>query len=325
MSHRPLLLAALGAAVSIVSPAAGAQEKYPSRPIEIIVPTPPGGGVDIVTRMLAELAEPALGTKVVVVNKPGASGAIGVSTLAQAKPDGYTLAAVWNAPLTVTPHTLNVSYGLDDYTPISQLTGGTPFVFCVKPDFPAANGAEFVEVLRKNPNKYSYGNDGVAGGVQLAAERSFGRLNVKLRPVPFGGAGETVKNFLGGHVDIYGGTIPTILEFVRAGQAKCLLVTAPERTPVLPDTTSLGELGVADTASELWRGIIAPKGIPPDRVAALEKAFYQATHQPKFLDFESSRGESAIGGRSADFAKLIKSEYDANGEILKRLGITKKN
>src|SRR6185295_18981823 len=157
-------------------------------------PTPPGGGVDIVARMLAELVEPALGTKVVVVNKPGASGAIGVTQLAQAKPDGYTLAAVWNAPLTVTPHTLAVSYGLDDYTPVTQLTGGTPFGFCVKPDFPAANGKEFVELLRKSPDKYNYGNDGVAGGVQLAAERAFGRLGIKARPVPFGGAGETVKN-----------------------------------------------------------------------------------------------------------------------------------
>lgn len=325
MSYRHMLLAAVGAAVALTCAAVQAQEKFPSRPIELIVPTPPGGGVDIVSRMLAELVEPILGTRVVVVNKPGASGAIGVTQLAQAKPDGYTLAAVWNAPLTVTPHTLSVSYTLNDYTPITQLTGGTPFVFCVKPDFPAANGAEFVELLRKNPNKFTYGNDGVAGAVQLAAERAFGRLGVTARPVPFGGAGETVKNFLGGHVDIYGGTIPTILEYVRAGQAKCLLVTAAERTPVLPDTTSLKELGIADSASELWRGIIAPKGLAPDRVAALEKAFHQATQHRKFLDFEATRGESAVGGRGEDFGKLIKAEYEANAEILKRLGLGKKN
>ena len=325
MSYRPRLLAAVGTAIALTCAAVYAQEKFPSRPIELIVPTPPGGGVDIVARMLAELVEPILGTRVVVVNKPGASGAIGMTQLTQAKPDGYTLAAVWNAPLTVTPHTLGVSYTLDDYTPITQLTGGTPFVFCVKPDFPAANGAEFAELLRKNPNKYTYGNDGVAGTVQLAGERVFGRLGIKARPVPFGGAGETVKNFLGGHIDIYGGTIPTILEYVRAGQAKCLLVTATERTPVLPDTTSLAELGAADSASELWRGIVAPKGLPPDRVATLEKAFHQATQHRKFVDFETTRGESAVGGRSGDFAKMIKAEYEANAEILKRLGLGKKN
>ena len=323
LRHR-ILIAMLVHLVALASPSVLAQEKFPSRPIELIVPTPPGGGVDIVSRMLAELVEPILGTKVVVVNKPGASGAIGVTQLTQAKPDGYTLAAVWNSPLTVTPHTLAVGYTQQDYTPITQLTGGTPYVFCVKPDFPAANGREFIEQLRRNPDKFNYGNDGVGGGVQLAAERAFGRLGVKARPVPFGGAGETVKNFLGGHVDIYGGTIPTILEHVRAGQAKCLLVTAAERTPVLPDTTSLGELGIADAASELWRGIIAPKGLAPDRRAVLEKAFHAATQQRKFLDFEASRGESAIGGPGAEFERMITAEYQANGEILKRLGLDKK-
>ena len=139
MFHRRTLLAAVGAALALTCALPHAQDKFPSRPIELIVPTPPGGGVDIVARMLGELAEPVLGVKVVVVNKPGGTGAIGVAQLTQAKPDGYTLAVVWNAPLTVTPHTLAVSYTLDDYTPISQLTGGTPFVFCVKPEFPALN------------------------------------------------------------------------------------------------------------------------------------------------------------------------------------------
>ena len=325
MFHRRTLLAAVGAALALTCALPHAQDKFPSRPIELIVPTPPGGGVDIVARMLGELAEPVLGVKVVVVNKPGGTGAIGVAQLTQAKPDGYTLAVVWNAPLTVTPHTLAVSYTLDDYTPISQLTGGTPFVFCVKPEFPAANGKEFVELLRKNPNKFTYGNDGVAGTVQLAAERAFGKLGVSARPVPFGGAGETLKNFLGGHVDIYGGTIPTIIEYVRSGQAKCLLVTAPDRTPVLPDTTSLSDLGIADTASELWRGIIGPKGMPADRVAALQQAFHKATQQRKFQEFEASRGESAVGGPPGEYSKLIKTEYEANAEILKRLGLAKKN
>jgi tripartite-type tricarboxylate transporter receptor subunit TctC len=319
-----MLIAAALAALAVAAPAVHGQEKFPSRPIELIVPTPPGGGVDIIARLLGELAEPILGVKVVVVNKPGGTGAVGVAQLTQAKPDGYTLAVVWNAPLTVTPHTLAVSYSLDDYTPITQVTGGTPFVFCVKPEFPAANGKEFVEALRKNPGKYTYGTDGAGGTVQLAGERAFGKLGVSARAIPFGGAGETLKNFLGGHVDIYGGTIPTIIEYVRAGQAKCLLVTAPERTPVLPDTTSLSELGIGDTASELWRGIIGPKGMPADRVAALQQAFRQATQQRKFVEFEQSRGESAVGGTPADFAKIIKAEYEANAEILKRLGLAKK-
>ena len=315
-----LLILALLAAASVQ-----AQERFPARPIEVIVPTPPGGGVDIVARLLASLIEPALGTKVVVSNKPGGGGAVGVAQLTQARPDGYTVAAVWNAPITILPHTLSVPYTLDDYLPISQLTGGTPFVFCAKPEFPAASGKEFVELLRANPGKFTYGNDGVAGSVQLAAERAFGKLGARMRPVPFGGAGETLKNFLGGHVDVYGGTIPTILEFVRGRQAKCLLVTSAQRTPALPDTTSLAELGVPETASELWRGIIAPKGLPAERAALLEKAFRQATQHPKFLEFEASRSEAAVGSSGADFAKMIRAEYEANAEVIKRLGLQKKN
>jgi len=315
-----LLILALLAAASVQ-----AQERFPARPIEVIVPTPPGGGVDIVARLLASLIEPALGTKVVVSNKPGGGGAVGVAQLTQARPDGYTVAAVWNAPITILPHTLSVPYTLDDYLPISQLTGGTPFVFCAKPEFPAASGKEFVELLRANPGKFTYGNDGVAGSVQLAAERAFGKLGARMRPVPFGGAGETLKNFLGGHVDVYGGTIPTILEFVRGRQAKCLLVTSAQRTPALPDTTSLAELGVPETASELWRGIIAPKGLPAERAALLEKAFRQATQHPKFLEFEASRSEAAVGSSAAEFAKLIRAEYEANAEVIKRLGLQRKN
>jgi tripartite-type tricarboxylate transporter receptor subunit TctC len=148
---------------------------------------------------------------------------------------------------------------------------------------------------------------------------------VRMRPVPFGGAGETVKNFLGGHVDIYGGTIPTILEFVRGRQAKCLLVTSPQRTPALPDTAALGELGIPETASELWRGIIAPKGVPAERAAVLEKAFRQATQHPKFLEFEASRSEAAVGSSAGEFAKLIRAEYEANAEVIKRLGLQRKN
>jgi len=319
MPRTILLLVLLAAA------AAQAQERFPARPIEVIVPTPPGGGVDIVTRLLASLVEPALGTKVVVSNKPGGGGALGVAQLTQARPDGHTVAAVWNAPMTILPHTLGVPYALEDYLPITQLTGGTPFVFCAKPEFPAAGGKEFVELLRANPGKYTYGNDGVAGSVQLAAERAFGQLGVRLRPVPFGGAGETLKNFLGGHVDLYGGTIPTILEFVRGRQAKCLLVTSPQRTPALPDAASLGELGVPETASELWRGIIAPKGVPAERAAVLEKAFRQATQHPKFLEFEASRSEAAVGSSAAEFAQLIRAEHQANADVIKRLGLGRKN
>ena len=304
------------------SPAA-AQEKFPSRPIEIIVPTPPGGGTDITARLLAELVEPMLGQKVVVVNKAGAGGTLGMSAVVQAKPDGYTLGGLWNAPLTMTPHSQAVPYSLQDYVAIS-LADTAPALLCTKPDFPANTGKEFIEVIRSNPNKYTYGNDGVVGMLHLSTERIFTKLGIKARPVPFGGAGETLKNFLGGHVDIYAGSIPPIVPHVKAGAAKCLLLTSKEKNAAVPQAASLSELGIPETATYLWHGIVGPKGIPPDRVAILEKAFAQAAKSDKFRQLMEAKGVTVEGSGAAEFRKLIDTEFKAMGEVVTSLGMAKK-
>ena len=304
------------------SPAA-AQEKFPTRPIEIIVPTPPGGGTDITARLLAELVEPMLGQKVVVVNKAGAGGTLGMSAVVQAKPDGYTLGGLWNAPLTMTPHSQAVPYSLQDYVAIS-LADTAPALLCTKPDFPANTGKEFIEVIRSNPNKYTYGNDGVVGMLHLSTERIFTKLGIKARPVPFGGAGETLKNFLGGHVDIYAGSIPPIVPHVKAGAAKCLLLTSKEKNAAVPQAASLSELGIPETATYLWHGIVGPKGIPPDRVAILEKAFARAAKSDKFRQLMEAKGVTIEGSGAAEFRKLIDTEYKAMGEVVTSLGMAKK-
>jgi tripartite-type tricarboxylate transporter receptor subunit TctC len=303
---------------------AAAQDKFPSRPLRLIVATPPGGGVDITARLIADLVSPVLGQKVVVVNRPGGAGAVGITEALQSKPDGYALAAIWNGPITILPHTVSLAYSIDDMAPVTQLTGGTPYIFCTKPDFPAKDGKEFIELLKKSPNKYTYGTDGVASTVQLAAERVFRRIGVQARAIPFAGAGETVVAMLGGHIDIYGGTIPTILANVQAGEAKCLLLTSVERNPALPNTMSLRDIGVPEEASELWRGIVAPKGVTPDTLKALNQAFRQAAESAKFKEFIASRGEAVVDGAPGDFAKVIASEYKANGEIIAALGVVKK-
>lgn len=304
------------------SPAA-AQEKFPTRPIEIIVPTPPGGGTDITARLLAELAEPMLGQKVVVVNKAGAGGTLGMSAVVQAKPDGYTLGGLWNAPLTMTPHSQAVPYSLQDYVAIS-LVDTAPMVMCTQPDFPANSGKEFIEVIRNNPNKYTYGNDGVGGTIQLSFERIFTKLGIKARPVPFGGAGETLKNFLGGHVSIYAGSIPPIVSHVKAGAAKCLLLTSKEKSAAVPQAASLSELGIPETATYLWHGIVGPKGIPRDRIAILEKAFAQAAKSDKFRQMMEAKGVTVDGSGAAEFRKLIDTEFKAMGEVVTSLGMAKK-
>jgi len=300
-----------------------AQDKFPSRPIEVIMPVPPGGGTDIAIRALIEQLEPALGQKIVPVNKPGASGAVGMGAMVQSKPDGHTLGAVWNAPLTMTPHIQAVPYGPNDYVAVALMTSA-PLVMCTRPDFPANNGKELIEELRKNPNKYTYGTDGAGATVHLASERIFQKFGVKARAVPFGGAGETLKNILGGHIDIYGGAISTIQSHAKAGEVKCLLLTSKDKNAAVPQATSLTELGVPELATGVWHGILVPKGTPPERVAILEAAFVQAIKTDKFRQFMETRGATAEGLGSVEFRKQIDSEYKAMGEVAASLGMAKK-
>lgn len=316
-------LATLAFGLVVVITPVMAQEKFPARPIEVILPLPPGGTTDIAVRLLAELLEPMVGQKVVVVYKPGAGGTLGMSAVVQAKPDGYTLGGLWNAPLTMTPHSQAVPYSSQDFVTITRMTSA-PMVMCTNADFPANSGKEFIEVIRNNPNKYTYGNDGVGGTIHLATERIFTKLGIKARPVPFGGAGETMKNFLGGHIDIYGGAIATIVPHVKAGAAKCLLLTSTEKNAAVPQAASLTELGIPETATYSWHGIIGPKGIPPDRLAILEKAFVQAIKSDKFRQSMEARGVTAEGSSGAEFRKVVDSEFKAMGEVVTSLGMAKK-
>ena len=310
-------------AASLVAFDAAAQDVFPSRPIEMVIPTAAGGGTDIALRQLGQLVEPILGQKIVVVNRPGAGGAIGMDSIIQAKPDGYVIGGLWNAPLTMTPHGQATMPKPGDYATVALVTW-SPIVHCVKAAFPANNGKEYMEELRRNPNKYTYGNDGVGGTIQLATERVFAKLGVKARAVPFAGAGETVRAFLGDHIHIYGGSIAPVLPYVKDKSTKCLMVTSVDRNTVLPDTSSLSDLGAASEATVLWRGIIAPKALPADRIAVLQKAFATAALSPKFVAFMNARGEDAKGSSPAELRELIASEYQAMGSVLTSLGLVKR-
>jgi tripartite-type tricarboxylate transporter receptor subunit TctC len=322
LSHKHFIAAVAAAALVAIAPA-GRADDFPTRPIEMIIPTPPGGGTDIALRVLAELAEPFLKQKVVIVNKAGGSGAMGMMSIIQSKPDGYTLGGLWNAPLTMSPHMLPVGYKPTDYATVSLATSA-PALFCVKRDFPASDGKEFIAELKGHPGKYTYGNDGVGGTLHLAAERIFHRLGANARAVPFGGAGETLQNYLGGHVDIYAGSIPPIMPYVQEGTSKCLLLTTAKRNTQLPNASSLTDLGIPEEETVLWRGIIAPKATPKPVLAVLEKAFIAAGKTDKFKEFMASRGEEAVGGSGADMRELIDKEYKAMGTVMAELGLGKK-
>jgi tripartite-type tricarboxylate transporter receptor subunit TctC len=310
LTHALAAVLLLGAATTVAAEA-----------IRLIVPTAAGGGTDGFFRVLAKEATPFFKDPIVVINAPGAGGTIGVAQMVHATPDGQTLAAVWLGPVTVSPHTMKVPYTPNDYIPVIQLTSA-PYVFCVHPDFPATDGKSFIEELRKNPDKYTYGDDGAGGPGQLAAERIFRAMKVSARDIPYKGAGETLTGFLGKHIDIYVGSVPPILQYAQIGQAKCVLLSSAERVASLPSASGLRDLGIAEDETILWRAVLAPKGTPPAKIAELEAGFEKAANQPATRKFLDDAGEQLLIRKGAALRQYIDKEYEALGKLTKELNLT---
>ena len=299
-------------------------QTYPVRPITLIVPAPPGGGTDVFARALAEIVEGSLKQKVVVENKAGGGGTLGVTQIVSARPDGYTLGFIWNSPLTTSPHSLQVPYTPQSYTPLMSI-GFSSYVLCAQPNFPANDAKELIAKLKEPNARFTYGNDGVGGTMQLAAERIFAATGVKLRGIPFAGAGETAKNFLGGHVDFYGGSLPPILAHAQAGKAKCFLLTSAEGNAALPGAQGLSALNIADQETVLWWGLIAPSNTPPALVEQIEKAFTEAANSDKFKEVMERQGATRRVISGKETSALISKELEALGSVARSLGIERKS
>jgi tripartite-type tricarboxylate transporter receptor subunit TctC len=298
-------------------------QTYPTRPITLIVPAPPGGGTDVFARALAEIVETSLKQKVVVENRAGGGGTLGVTQLVNSRPDGYTLGFIWNSPITTSPHSLAVSFTPDSYRALMSI-GYSSYVICAQPTFEAKNAKEMIAKLKEPGARFTYGNDGVGGTMQLAAERIFSASGVKVRAVPFNGAGETAKNFLGGHVDFYGGSLPPILAHAKAGKAKCLLLTSAGKNSALPEADGLDAIGLADKQTVLWWGLIAPAGVPDDIAKSVEAAFTEAAKTDKFKEVMEKQGATLEIKNGTTTNALIRAELSALGDVAKAAGIEKK-
>lgn len=299
-----------------------AAQSFPDRPIRIIVPVNPGGGTDIFARALQEIVGNSLGQPIIVENRPGASGTIGVQQVVEARPDGHTLGFIWNTPITSAPHTLGTRYTIQSIAPVFQV-GYSPFALCARPDFPATDLPSMIAAIRARPNTYTWGNEGLGGVMHLGVERILRQLGLEMTTVPFQGAGQTLPAFLGGHITFFGGSLVGAMPAVRAGTARCYFLTTVGGSPAAPEGSGVGSLGLPQMAITIWWGMIAPQGIPADRMAKLTEAFTAAVRTPRFQEVMQAQGATLELLVGEAMGRAMQAEYNALGEVARSLGLQK--
>ena len=278
------VLAGTLAALSLASPAL-AQDVYPSRPISMVVPFPPGGVADIVARPIAEAMSRVLNVPVVVENKAGAGGGIGMGLVAKAKPDGYTLLLALSS-ISILPEADKVTgrsplYQLGEFVPIARLTAD-PTVLAVRSDSPWKTLAEFVADAKKRPGAITYGSSGNYGTMHMPMEMFAASAGIKLLHVPYTGGGPAVVGLLGGNVDALSTGPSTVIQHVKAGKVRLLASWGDKRLASLPDVPTLLESGY-DAVFFQWSGLFAPVGTPEPVLAKLRDAARVAAADPKFV------------------------------------------
>jgi tripartite-type tricarboxylate transporter receptor subunit TctC len=307
-------------ALAAVHPAAA--QTYPSQPIKLIAPFPPGGSVDITARFIADPLGGQLGTRIVIENRSGASGNIGMEMAARAAPDGYTL--VLNTIPLVTNRSLFEKVTWDpirDFAPIGMVAT-SPHVLVVHPRVPAKSVDELLRLARASPGKLSYASAGVGTTFHLCGEMFKDSTGTFILHVPYRGGGPALQDTLAGQVDMSFPTLAAALPHVKAGTLRALAVTGPKRSTLLPDVPTLAEAGVKDAQFEQWLALLAPAGTPPAVVARLNAALRDALQTKEVREkFDAAAFEAFITSPD-DAGKFIASEQTRFAKLIKARHIT---
>ncbi|WBV43106.1 tripartite tricarboxylate transporter substrate binding protein [Pseudoroseomonas cervicalis] len=320
----PLLAAAAhaqGRAPAAASPAAEAGD-YPSRPVSLLVGFAPGGGTDIIARLLGPSLQGTLGQPVVVENRPGASGTLAAATAARARPDGYTLVmGTVSTQAVVAPLMRPSPYDqMRDFTPIA-LAGTVPLVAIVPANAPYRDLDGLLAYARANPGRLNYASSGVATQQHLAAEMLCQASGVSMTHVPYRGTGAVVNDLLAGTLDLAIDTMPTHLPHLRAGSTRALAVTTPERVAALPDVPTVAESGHPGFAITVWYMLLGPAGLPAPVVRRWEAAMRDALAQPELRRRLEESGFLPGHGGAEEAAALVRQEAERYGALVQRANI----
>ncbi|MCC6534428.1 MAG: tripartite tricarboxylate transporter substrate binding protein [Burkholderiales bacterium] len=306
--------------LALVSAAAFAQA-YPSKPIRLITPYPPGGGVDASARIIGQALSEQLGQQVVIENRGGASGRIGTEVAAKAPADGYTLVVGSVAPNAIIPAT-SAKLGYDsvrDFAPIS-LVAESDYVLAVHPSLPVKSVRDLVNLARARPDQIVYASTGNLGGPHLAGELFNQLAKVKMVHVPYKGGSAATTSILGGETSLIFGTGPTVVPHADAGRLRLIATTGPKRSKALPQLPTIAETLPGHDVTQ-WYGILAPTGTPPEILAQLHAAIVKAAATPKVVQQFSRLGANAASNTPEQFAALIKAEIAKWARVIKSSGL----
>jgi tripartite-type tricarboxylate transporter receptor subunit TctC len=292
---------------------------YPTRAIEIVVPYSPGGATDVVARVLGPKLQDRLGRPVVVINRPGASGTIGIISVARARPDGHTLFIGYSSETVIVPQmTKTAKYSLDDFEPI-VVVGLLPLVLIVSKNVQADSLKDLIEKLRTSPKKFTFG--GAIGSPSHIMGGWLNRLaNVDATHVPYRGGAQSVTDVIGGHIDMYYASSAAAKGAIDSGSVKALAVTGNARSSALPNVPTFNEAGVADFDLGAWTVMLAPKGTPADIVQLLRTESLAALADTKIRALLASQG---VEPSSVDDVRaFLSAEQEKFGRVVRELGIT---
>ena len=312
-------------AVTVAAPDARA-DTFPAHAIRVIVPFAPGGSTDIIARLVTQRMSQELGQPMVVENKAGAGGAVGATEGARAKPDGYTLSIATVSTMAVLPayRPKDLPYDpIKDFAPVTNFAN-TANVISVNPKFPAKDFASFVDDLRKNPGKYSYGSSGTCGVLHLFGEAFRMATGTDIVHVPYKGSGPALADAIGGQVEILFDNLPSSMPMIQAGTLRPLAIAWPKRIDSIKDVPTLAEAGYPHLTQPVWYGLLAPAGTPPEIVNKLRDAAVVALKDPTVVRVLDEQGSTASGNTPAEFAAEIKAQFDWARDVVTKQKIEMK-
>lgn len=301
--------------------AAAAAQSFPSRPITIVVGFEPGGGTDTTARIVAKALGDQLGQQVIVENRAGAGGTIGVAHVAKETPDGYTIVLANVGALTANPFIMHLTYDpLKDLTPISMACIFAN-VFVVQPSLGVKTLADYVKLAKAKPKTVTYASSGVGGAGHLAGELLAIVAKVQLVHVPYKGGGPAMRGFLSKEVDSFVATPVSSLKQIEAGKAVAIATTGSKRAELMPDVPTVAEQGYPGYEALNWYGFLGPAGLPKPIVERLHGEIAKALANPEVIAAMKKTGVEPQSSRPEEFAAYIKKEYETWGKVIKQAGI----